>query len=101
MAAALWADFTAVGHVLALLLGMGLSFRLRSGAGWTPLRMVLLCGAVVFGYSLLSGSSVPAPVAGLAGMLVALCAVSVIRWRPAGTMTVAGLRNNPTRTSAA
>jgi hypothetical protein len=80
-------DFTAVGHVVALLLGMGLSFRLPATTGWTPLRVVLLSGGVAFGYSMMSGSSISATVGGLAGMLVALFAVSAIRWRPAGTMT--------------
>jgi hypothetical protein len=82
--AAWWADFTAIGHVLALVLGMGLSLRLRSGVGWTPLRMVLLCVAVVFGYGLLAGSWAQAPVAGLAGALVALLASRAL-WRRNGS----------------
>jgi hypothetical protein len=87
-------NFTAFGHVLALLLGIGLSFRLPATTDWTPIRVVLLSGGAAFGYSMLSGSSVEATVGGLAGMLVALSAASVIRWRPAGTLTVAaGLRN--------
>jgi hypothetical protein len=85
-------NFTAVGHVLALLLGMGLSFRLPATTGWTPTRMVLLSGGVTFGYLVLSGSSIAATVGGLAGMLVALSVIRVIRWRPADTMTVAGVR---------
>jgi hypothetical protein len=93
-------NFTAFGHILALLLGIGLSFRLPVTTDWTPIRVVLLSGGAAFGYSMLSGSSMAATVGGLAGMLVALFAVSVIRWRPADT-TVAGLRNNPTRTFAA
>jgi hypothetical protein len=79
------ADFTAVGHVLALLLGIGLSIRLPATTDWTPIRVVLLSGGAAFGYSMLSGSSMAATVGGLAGMLVALAVVSVIRWRPAGT----------------
>jgi hypothetical protein len=61
----------------------------------------LLSGGAVFGYSMVSGSSMAATAGGLAGMLVALAAVSAIRWRPADAMTVAaGLRNNPRRTIA-
>ncbi len=71
VAAALAADFTAVGHVVALLLGMGLSFRLRSIERWTPIRVVLLAVGSAFGYCMLSGSEVLAPVAGLAGALIA------------------------------
>jgi hypothetical protein len=95
-------NFTAFGHISALLLGIGLSFRLPATTDWTPIRVGLLSGGAAFGYSMLSGSSMAATVGGLAGILVALSTVSVIRWRPAGTMTAAaGLRDNPTRTFAA
>ncbi|MDT5255600.1 MAG: hypothetical protein QOD10_680, partial [Mycobacterium sp.] len=90
-------DFTAVGHVVALLLGMGLSFRLPAAAGWTPIRVVLLSGGVAFGYSMLSGSSIAGTVGGLAGMLVALSAARVIRWRRTGSMSLAGVRAPYTR----
>jgi len=81
LVAAFGMDFTAIGHVLALLLGMALSFRLRSGAGWTVLRVALLCGAVVFGYGLVAGSWAQAPVAGLAGAVLALLASRALqRW---------------------
>jgi hypothetical protein len=92
-------DFTAVGHVVALLLGMGLSFRLPATTAWTPVRTALLSVGAVFGYSMMSGSSMAATIVGLVGMLVALSAVSAIRWRPAPY--IAGLRNNPTRTFSA
>ena len=72
--AASGADFTAVGHVLALLLGIGLSFRLPSTADWTPVRVALLIGGAAFGYFLLSGSSVVTTVAGFAASLIALFA---------------------------
>jgi hypothetical protein len=68
------AEFSAVGHVVALLLGMGLSFRLRSATHWTPIRVALLCVAVAFGYSMVSGSVVAAPIVGLAAALIALLA---------------------------
>jgi hypothetical protein len=66
------ADFTAVGHVLALLLGIGLSFRLPSTADWTPVRVALLIGGAAFGYFVLSGSSVVTTFAGFAASLIAL-----------------------------
>jgi hypothetical protein len=75
--AAAWAadfDFTAVGHVLALLLGMGVSFRLPSMARWSSVHMVLLVVSVTFGYFVVSGSSVVATLGGLAGMLLAFLA---------------------------
>ncbi len=75
------ADFTAVGHVLALLLGMGLSYRLASAAHWTPVRVALLGGGAAFGYFALSGASETATAGGLAGMLIALLAGQVSRSR--------------------
>jgi hypothetical protein len=79
--AASGADFTAVGHVLALLLGIGLSFRLPSTADWTPVRVALLGGGAAFGYFVLSGSSVVTTVAGLAASLIALLAGWVLQPR--------------------
>ncbi|MEB4209813.1 rhomboid-like protein [Mycobacterium sp. 94-17] len=72
--AAAGADFTAIGHVVALLLGIGLSSRLRSAAVWPPVHQALLLGGVTFGYLLLAGSSVLAPAGGLAGALIGLVA---------------------------
>jgi hypothetical protein len=77
--AASGADFTAFGHILALLLGIRLSFQLPSTAHWTPIRLALLCVSVAFGYFVLSGSLTAAPVAGLAGALIALLAGRVLR----------------------
>jgi len=79
-------NFTAVGHILALLLGIGLSFRLPATADWTPIRAVLLSGGVAFGYFLLSGSSVVATAGGVAGMLIALLAGRVSRSRNPATV---------------
>jgi hypothetical protein len=79
--AALGTDFTPFGHILALLLGMGLSYRLRPIARWTPIHMILLFGGVAFGYFLVSGPSTLAPVGGLAGTLIALLVCSVLRSR--------------------
>jgi ammonia channel protein AmtB len=74
-------DFTAIGHVVALLLGIGLSYRLPSTATWTPVRVALLIGGSAFGYFVVSGSSVVTTVAGVGGMLVALLAGRVSRSR--------------------
>lgn len=70
--AAVGADFTAIGHILALLLGIGLSFRLRSMARWTPMRVILLIVSVAFGCFVVSGPSVLPLVVGLVGVLIAL-----------------------------
>jgi hypothetical protein len=77
------ADFTGVGHAVALLLGMALSLRLGSAARWTRARVVLLVFAVAFGYLMITGSSpVTAAVAGPAGLLVALIAQGAARRLP-------------------
>ena len=77
------ADFTAFGHVLALLLGMGLSFRLPSIARWTPAHAALLAVGATFGYFVLSGWSSPvAALGGLAGVVAALLATRVMRSAP-------------------
>jgi hypothetical protein len=85
--AASGAGFTAVGHLVALMLGMGLSRRLGSTTGWTVTRVVLLAIGVAFGYLMITESSlVTMVVAGPAGALVALIAQWVVRrrrlWRP-------------------
>jgi hypothetical protein len=79
LVAALGGDFTAFGHILALLLGIRLSFQLPSTAHWTPLRVALLSISIAFGYFVLSGSLMVAPGAGLAGVLIALLASRVLR----------------------
>jgi hypothetical protein len=81
---ALSMDFTAVGHVVAFLLGVAISSRLPSLAVWTPVHLALLAVGAVFGYCAIAGSPLAA-VGGLAGVLVA----ALIGW-------VAGTR----RTSA-
>lgn len=77
--AAVGADFTAFGHILALLLGIRLSFQLPSTAHWTPIRVALLSVSGAFGYFVLSGPLMLAPVAGLAGALIAPLAGRVQR----------------------
>jgi len=69
------ANFTAVGHTVAPILGMALSCRFRLAAQWTASRLVLLGVGVAFGLLLLVGVSLPtAPVAIPAGAAVALIA---------------------------
>ena len=77
--AAVGMDFTAVGHVLALLLGIGLSIRLRSIAHWTLMHAALLVVGIVFGYLVLAGPSMVAPAWGVAGAVVAARACSDAR----------------------
>jgi hypothetical protein len=83
LAAASGADFTPVGHMVGLTLGMLLSPQLRSAEPWTRRRLALLAGGAAFGYLFLTEMSVSmAPVAGSAGVLIALGATSVTRqWR--------------------
>ncbi|WP_366022268.1 rhomboid-like protein [Mycobacterium sp.] len=64
-------DFTAVGHVVALLLGLGLSFRLGSITRWTSTHVALLVVGATFGWFMLSGSSLLAVSGGLTGALLA------------------------------
>jgi hypothetical protein len=78
LVAASGADFTAVGHLLALMLGMGLSPRLGSTMNWTVTRVALLVIGVAFGYLMISEASpVTMVVAGPSGALVGLLAQSV------------------------
>ncbi|MCV7426811.1 hypothetical protein H7K34_09730 [Mycobacterium montefiorense] len=86
IAAALSADFTAVGHVVALLLGIALSFRLRSILSWTLLHSALLVVGSAFGYMVLCGPAGPAPVAGATGALIALVAAWALPSRSGATL---------------
>jgi hypothetical protein len=83
LVAASGADFTAVGHLLALMLGMGLSQRLGSTTQWTVTRVALLAIGVAFGSLVITGASlVMMLIAGPAGSLVGLIAQWVARrWR--------------------
>jgi hypothetical protein len=90
LAAASGQDVTPTGHTVALALGMLLSTRFGSAAQWTPVRLALLAGGVAFGYLIFTELSLlMAPVAGLAGVLIALTGQwAERRWRirrmPAG-----------------
>jgi hypothetical protein len=79
--AAVGTDFTPFGHIVALLLGIGLSFRLHTIVHWTPLHQALLVVAVAFGYLLMTGPSAGAPVGGLAGAAIAVAIGAALRWR--------------------
>ncbi len=80
--AVLGGGFTAVGHAVALLLGLALSVRLRrafpAGPCWTVYRGVLLAVGAAFGLLLLVGVALPTAVvavpAGVVAALVALAA---------------------------
>lgn len=68
-------DFTAIGHVLALTLGVLLAMRFRADTRWTPTQLVLLAIGVVFGYVMLAGSSrMTTPIVGVAAALIAVTA---------------------------
>ena len=79
MVVVLGGGFTAVGHAVALLLGLASSLRLRTavpvGARWTLSRAVLLTVGAAFGLLLLVGVALPsALVAVPAGAAAALAA---------------------------
>jgi hypothetical protein len=69
-------DFTDVGHAVALALGMLVSTRVGRPHHWTPVRFVLLGVAASFGYLVLASTDmVVATAAGLAGAVIAECAM--------------------------
>jgi hypothetical protein len=78
-------DFTTVGHVLALTLGMLLSMRFHPPARWSLMHVTVLAIGVSYGYLILAGSSLAVPIAGLAAMSIALITQRVMRrwlqWR--------------------
>ncbi|MEZ0354436.1 rhomboid-like protein [Mycobacterium sp. pR1184] len=90
VAAALSADFTAIGHVVALLLGIAVSFRLRSIIRWTFVHSALLVVGSAFGYMVLCGPAGPAPTAGMAGALIALVAAWILPSRDGAPSALAG-----------
>ncbi|MFG1934216.1 rhomboid-like protein [Mycobacterium sp. NPDC048908] len=64
-------DFTDVGHVVALALGMLVATRLRRPQHWSPARVVLLACATAFGYLVLASTDMlVATAAGLAGAVI-------------------------------
>jgi hypothetical protein len=80
---ALGADFTDVGHAVALVLGMLVSMRFGRPARWTVLRYLLLAVGAVFGYLTLANTGQSLIVATCAGLLGAVVAGLVMRRRSA------------------
>ena len=75
-------DFTNVGHVVALVLGMALATRFDNPARWTPARYGVLAFAAAFGYLVLASTTLlVATAAGLTGALLAECWVNARRRR--------------------
>ena len=75
-AVAVGRDFTDVGHAVALALGMLISTRFRRPDHWTPVRFAMLGVAAAFGYLVLASTDLLiATAAGLAGAVIAECAV--------------------------
>jgi hypothetical protein len=68
-------DFTDVGHVVALVLGLLVSTRFGRPHRWTPVRFVMLGIAASFGYLVLASTDmVVATAAGVVGAVMAECA---------------------------
>jgi hypothetical protein len=79
--AALSADFTDVGHSIALVLGMLVSTRLPGPARWTPVRYVLLAGGTSFGFLMLAHGEWTTLFGAAAGVLGAVAASVITRSR--------------------
>lgn len=81
------ADFTAVGHTVALVLGMVLAIRFRTQPHWTVWRAALLVAGAAFGFLLLVGATEQEQVVAVTGAAAALIAYVVAtgwrRWRGA------------------
>ncbi|MBV8928192.1 MAG: hypothetical protein JO152_03595 [Mycobacteriaceae bacterium] len=74
-------DFTDLGHVVALTLGMLVSLRFSSVERWTPARCVLLGVGASFGYLMLVNTGLPVIVAPLFGVTGAVAGHWAARWR--------------------
>ncbi len=74
-------DFTAVGHALALMLGILVSARFGRAAGWTPVRWLLLVVASAFGFLMLANDGPTMIVAAGLGVVGAVSAEAVAGWR--------------------
>jgi hypothetical protein len=71
-------DFTAVGHAVALLLGMLVATRFGQAGRWTATRALLLVVASFFGYLMLADSGLTLIVAGWLGVSGAVLAEAVV-----------------------
>jgi hypothetical protein len=81
VSAALSADFTDVGHSIALVLGMLVSTRLPGPARWTPVRYALLAGGTSFGFLMLAHGEWTSLIGAVGGLLGALAAAGITRSR--------------------
>jgi hypothetical protein len=79
--AVLSADFTDVGHSIALVLGMLVSTRLPGPARWTPVRYALLAGGAGFGFLMLAHGEWTTVFGAAAGVVGAVAATGVARSR--------------------
>ncbi|MGH3532170.1 MAG: rhomboid-like protein [Mycobacterium sp.] len=80
-AAVLGADFTDVGHAVALMLGLLVATRLTGPARWTWVRYLLLTVSAAFGFLMLAHTGWSALVGATAGALGALAAERIARSR--------------------
>ncbi|MDT5046266.1 MAG: hypothetical protein QOG75_2119 [Mycobacterium sp.] len=80
-AAVLSADFTDVGHSIALVLGMLVSTRLAGPARWTRVRYALLAVSAVFGFLLLAHGTWSMLAAATVGLVGAVAAEQITRLR--------------------
>jgi hypothetical protein len=62
-------DFTDVGHLVALVLGMAVATRFGRPQPWTPARMALLAVAAPFGFLILVSTEISMAGPGVAGVL--------------------------------
>ena len=68
-------DFTDVGHVVALVLGMVAATRFGRPAAWSPTRVAMLVVATSFGFLVLANSAPAMAAAGASGLLAVLAVV--------------------------
>ena len=68
-------DFSDVGHVVALVLGMVAATRFGRPAAWSPTRVAMLVVATSFGFLVLANSAPAMAAAGASGLLAVLAVV--------------------------
>ncbi len=81
------ADFTDVGHLLSLVLGMMAATRFGVPRPWTPAMLVLLGVAAPYGFLVLAngeGTPVPAAAWGVAGAVLGAVLTGLVGWARAG-----------------
>jgi hypothetical protein len=74
-------DFTDIGHVVALALGMAVSTRFGQPGPWTPFRRVLLGVAASFGFLVLANTGLAMVTGAALGTIGALIGIRVARRR--------------------